>query len=888
MTPEPGRVLRALASLLVRGEAAPFVLGDLEETLRRDVASGMSLRRARARHLRNVLASAWSLARRRGRSRRVSAVSWLDVKLGLRMLVKHPLLTTVSVVSLGLGIPAGLVPGLIFDGLEAPLPFEDGDRIRILRYRSLETSGTVAPTTYDAGVWQETLSSFQSLGAVRPVEHNLDSGSGLPAPVIGAEVTGSIFSMLRVRPLRGRTIQADDAAPGAPAVVLIGEDLWRARLAADPEAVGRVVSIGGEPYTVVGVMPSGFGFPERQQMWLPLRDTPAGEPADGIPVEVYGRLADDATAVTADAELEAVLGRLASAFPDAYRRLTAEVAPASFAGQLGLGDGRLRALPQLWLLRVPALVLLLVACANVGLLVFAGAATRSSELAVRTALGASRRRIVAQVFTEALVLSVVSAGVGLLLLHWITSRHLDAVVATLQAEVPFGFDLGLSWKTGLAALALAVVSAAAAALLPALRVTGRSVQHSLQRGGAGGGGIRFGRLSTVLVVADVAVAVAVVGLAVGVADRVGGALLSSTERPFPVEEYLAARVRLPMSIAPFDSGADTSREAHMARVQRELVQRLEADPRVRGVAVASSLPGMNYSRRLVEVESGLHPIDQGWVDVEFFEGLGRPLLAGRDFLAEDLEGDRRAVIVNAAFVQRVLGGASALGKELRYPSDGEDAPRFEIVGVAPDLGMDPLNPRGGAGVYHPVAAGELRAPWLAVHLGPNAASFAPRLRTLAAEVDPTAIVEYPMRLGDSVPGDERTIMVGMLAASALLAAILLGLAASGIYAIMAFTVARRTRELGVRAALGASRGDIVATIGRRAALQIGLGVLLGMPIAGRFYFVSQEDPAATGAAVVAAVLPAVGVMVLLGLIACSGPLLRAMRVLPTEAIRAEG
>jgi hypothetical protein len=123
MTPEPGRVLRALASLLVRGEAAPFVLGDLEETLRRDVASGMSLRRARARHLRNVLASAWSLARRRGRSRRVSAVSWLDVKLGLRMLVKHPLLTTVSVVSLGLGIPAGLVPGLIFDGLEAPLPF---------------------------------------------------------------------------------------------------------------------------------------------------------------------------------------------------------------------------------------------------------------------------------------------------------------------------------------------------------------------------------------------------------------------------------------------------------------------------------------------------------------------------------------------------------------------------------------------------------------------------------------------------------------------------------------------------------------------------------------------------------------------------------------------
>jgi hypothetical protein len=274
------------------------------------------------------------------------------------------------------------------------------------------------------------------------------------------------------------------------------------------------------------------------------------------------------------------------------------------------------------------------------------------------------------------------------------------------------------------------------------------------------------------------------------------------------------------------------------------------------------------------------------VDVGFFEGFGMPMLAGRNFGREDLEGTRRAVIVNAAFVQQVLGGGSALGRELHYPTDGEDAPRFEIVGVAPDLGMDPLNPRGGAGVYHPVAPGEIDAPWLAVHIGPNPLFFAPTLYDLATEVEPAAIIEYPMTLGDVAPGDLRLVVAAMVA-SAVLAAILLGLAASGIYAIMAFTVARRTREIGIRTALGARRGDIAASIGRRAALQIGLGVVLGMPIAGRIYFLTQEDPAATGAAVVAAVLPAVGAMVLLGLVACSGPLLRAIRVLPTEAIRAE-
>lgn len=663
MRPGPGRFLRRLASLLVRGPDAPFVLGDLEETLSRDLARGVWPRRARWRYLRNAVASASRLARARargswrGRRRGFGAlgVSWLDVKLGLRMLVKAPLLTAVSIVSLGVGIPVGLAPGQIIDALETTLPVEGGDRIEILRYRSVETSGVVLPTSYDLGVWREALGSFETLAAVRLVEHNVDSGNDAAAPVVGAELTPSTFGILEARPLLGRMLDGGDAVPGAPPVVVLGEDLWRARMAGDSGAVGRTVRISGEPHTVVGIMPSDFGFPVRQQMWLPLEALPASEPGDGIRMQVFGRLAEGATREIAEGELATVLRRLGAELPETHRLLVAEVAPFTAAGWMGQPEGSLRgATTGIWLMQMPSLLLLMVACVNVGLLVFARAATRSEELAVRTALGASRGRIVAQVLAEALVLAVVSAGAGLLLLHLITTRYIETVVSVLGAYPPYYMDFGVTWQTVLRALLLAALSAAAAAVLPALRVTGKGLRLGLQRAGAGSRGIRFGRMSTALVVADIALAVAVVGLAVGVGNRVGGAVLRTAEPQLAVEEYLAARIRLPVSVAPFDVESAAAREARMARIERELVERLEADPRVRGVAVASSLPGMSYSRRHVETGTGVHPIDQGWVGLGFFEGLGRPVLAGRDFGPEDLEGDRRSVIVNVAFAEQVL------------------------------------------------------------------------------------------------------------------------------------------------------------------------------------------------------------------------------------------
>lgn len=673
-------------------------------------------------------------------------------------------------------------------------------------------------------------------------------------------------------------------------MVVLGYDIWRARLGGDVDVVGRTVRVAGVPHTVVGVMPPDFRFPRNQQVWLPLRDVETLQPGEGAGVLIFGRLARGSSEVAAQAELETVAQRMALEHPEHYDRLRAQVVPFAMAAN-GWPRGGLRALPEVRLLQLPALILLLVACLNVGLLILARCATRSAEIAVRTALGAGRMRIVAQVFTEALVLSVLSAGVGVLLFFGLAERLLDAVWSSDWLSLPYWMDLRLGAETVGWALALAAFSAAAASVLPALRVTGRGVAANIQRTGAAGSGLRFGGVTTALVVADLALAVAVVGSVVGIADKVGGAFTRGGPAAFPAEHYLAAGVRLPQG-SPFAAEGDTlddeARSARMAILERTLVERLRAEPRIRGIAMGSALPGMDHSRRTVEVDSWVAAIDRTWVRPGFFEAFDRPVVAGRAFQPQDLEGDRLGVIVNLAFQEEVLAGRSPLGLLLRYPTSGDSSPSYEIVGVAPDLGADPLNPSAGAAVYHVIGPGELGTLHMAIRLGPEPMSFAPRLRTLVGEVDPTAILDEPATL-DRVVLEEKGVMAGATAGLALLAGILLALTASSIYAIMSYAVAQRTREIGIRTALGARPGRIAATIGRRAAFQLMAGTLLGMPVAGWLYFLIQEDPGTSRSAVLAAALvPGAGVVLLVGLAACAVPLVRALSVMPTEAIRADG
>jgi putative ABC transport system permease protein len=822
-------------------------------------------------------------------------VSRIDVKLGARMLLKHPLMTVVAVISLAIGIPAGLLPTHLFDAMEAPLPVRDGGQVLGLRYWSKGEYRAVPATAYDFAVWREGLTSFRELGAARVNEYNVDAGTGRRGTVSGAEVTASTFSVLRATPVLGRAIGAEDEAIGGAPVVVIGYGLWQSHFGGDRGVVNRTVRIAGVVHAVVGVMPQGFLFPVREQMWLPLRPRPAGEPGRGAPLLVFGRPADGVTPDRAEAQMGVLRQRMGAEFPALYEFLTPEAVPFTLAAQ-GAARGGWRASPGNRVISMGAIVLLMVACANVGLLIFAQTAARSAELSMRAALGADRARIVAQVFVEVLVLAVVSTVVGLLLVQLLLSRLVSSVYFP-AGGLPWWMDLRVTPGMVARALLLAVFSAAVASVVPALRVTGRRMQQSIRRAGTTGAGVRLGPVSSALIVIDMAMAVAVVGLVVGISERMKDVALG--QPGFPADQFLSAEITVSDASPAVEADTLTAaaRTARVAPIHRALVERLRAEGGVRGVAIADVLPRMDHGFGLAEVQGGApgdrygaHEVDVAYVDPGFFAGLGQPVVAGRDFNEGDLRGERTAVLVNRTFAERTLRGKNPVGQRIRYraPMDGEPGPWLEIVGVVPDLGTNLMEPQqGGLGVYHPAAAGEIYPLRVAINVGPAPASFAPRLRELASRVDPSVIVAEPAALDEVFP-DDWSLMWGMRIGSSVFVGILLVLAVSGMYTMMALSVAQRTREIGIRTALGAQPGHIVRVIGRRAAVQLAIGAVLGMPLAGWVYFQiqGQYDASAPNAYAVALV-PGVIAMLLIGLLAGTVPLMRALRIVPTEAMRTE-
>ncbi len=817
--------------------------------------------------------------------------SWLDVKLGLRMVARSPGLTLVSTFALAIGIPVGLAPAHFVDGLLAPLPVPEGEQIRLLRLWSPALGRTTATTTHDYETWRSSLSTFEGIAAFRQTAYNVDLENGGWTVVRGAEVTASAFSILRVRPQLGRPILAADEVPGEGRVVVIGHDLWQARYGGDPGIVGRSVDLSGVSRTVVGVMPPGFRFPTHESVWTPLQVVPGGPAGSAENVRVFGRLADGVPDARARTDLALAAER--SAVPGRDRRTVAQVKPFAYIALPGLGGG-LRATPEFLGFQSLALLVLLVACINVAMLVFARTATRSSELAVRTALGASRARIVLQVFVECLVLALLAAGAGLLLLTAALQLMWRVIPASWAAASPYWIRWDIGPDTVIRALALAGASAVVAGVVPAIRFTGRQVQGTIQRARARRTGVRFGGLPGVLLVVDVAVAVAAVGFALTAWDVTQGAGSAANGVGIDADEYLAAAIRLPSDPAEPRGATGPERGAsRRAIVQEELVRRLREEPRVQGVALADVLPRMDHPSRLVEAEGVAAP-DGGRgvstriarVAVDFFESLDQPILAGRDFDTGDLADGSGVVIVNTTFVERVLGGQNAVGRRVRFVpwGDGEPGPWKEVVGVVGHLGMRAVSPDNDQGVYEPVAPGELETVRLGIHLADDPAAFAPRLREVAGDVAPDLLLSAVGPLGEVFEGDWYLLRAVILGAW-LLVSVLLALAASGIFAIMSFSVAERTTEIGIRSALGASRRDVAVSVARRAMAQIGVGVLLGLPVAALF-LVDGDGSRYLGAGKTLVV--GIVVMSVVGLAACTGPTLRALRIQPREALNGDG
>lgn len=533
----------------------------------------------------------------------------------------------------------------------------------------------------------------------------------------------------------------------------------------------------------------------------------------------------------------------------------------------------------LYAANVVFIALLSIVCANVATLVFARTTTRTWEISVRTALGANRARIVTQLFIEALVLAVLGAVLGLLVAR-VALRWGLAMLAT--DALPFWIDASLSWRTvGYTAL-LAVIGAAIIGVLPALRVTRINVHDALRSESAGRAGLRFGGFGTAVIIVQVAITVALLPLAAGGVFESNR--FQQRARGIGAEHYLTAAVDVDREYY----GADSSAFATRARANlAELERRLRAEPGVEQVAFADRLPVMDQFKYGIAVDTAAGAPATGQrvstlvnVSAGFFAAFGTSVVAGRDFVPLDFE-TRRVLVVNQAFARHVFGGRNPIGQRVRI-QNGEDESMagerwYEVVGMVRDFGWQLPQPAEQSAMYFPRAPAAGNRLSMAVRVR-DPEAFAARLRTVAAGVDPTIRLTDVQPLTD-VGGDEAKMNWTLTSVAWLVALTVMLLSATGIHALMSFTVSRRTREIGIRTALGARPGRIAAGILSRAFLQIGVGVLAGSAVASMVGLGTRQ---------VLLLLAANALMLLVGLAACAMPLRRALTVNPTDALRAEG
>ena len=807
--------------------------------------------------------------------------SWLDFKVGVRLLARYPGLTVVGTVAVAVAIALGTLYFVALEKWQNPrLPIANAERV--ISIRNWDDSALVVEgrALHDFAIWREQVRTVEQLGAAISFVRNLTTEDGRVEPVRGAEISASAFRLLGAAPLMGRTLlEQDEHAAEAP-VAVIGETVWKNRFASDPRVVGRVVKLGTVSATIVGVMPEAFGFPVNQRIWTPLRTNGSVlAPRTGPAVSVFGRLAPDATIDDARAELRVLAAQMATSYPATHAHLRPRV--TVYATPLAEGGVMLMLRNILYVVNGIFLMLLAVICTNVATLVFARTATRGWEITVRTALGASRSRIISQLFIEALVLAIGAAVVGLIVAR--VALHFGLSLMAGNDALPYWIDDSLSWRTVLYTAVLTLFGAAIIGVLPALRVTRINVHDALRSESAARAGLRFGGFWTAVIVVQVAITVAFLPLAAG------GVFESNRFRQraegIHAERYLIASVDMDRE----DYRVDSSAYAARARASVEsLERRLGAEPGVERVAFADRLPVEDQFKYRIEVDTmiggpaaGLRRSTLVHVSRGFFATFGTAVAAGRDFEPLDFEAGH-VMVVNESFARYVLGGRNPVGQRIRIVSGeidsvaGEDW--YEIVGMVKDFGWQLPEPQEQSAMYRPSLPLVGRAGQLAVRVR-DPGTFATRLRAVAAEVDPT------IRLTDVKPlalagGGEAQMNWALTGVAWLISFIVLLLSATGIHSLMSFTVARRTREIGIRAALGASAGRIVAGIFSRAVLQIGAGVVVGSGLAALMGLGSTRS--------VLLLLAADGIMLVVGLTACAVPLRRALRIDPTEALRAEG
>jgi putative ABC transport system permease protein len=800
-----------------------------------------------------------------------------DLRFGFRMMARNPGLAAIAVTAFALGIGLTTVTfSIVYGAILRGLPFPEPERlIHLEESRPEYAVESRALSIPDFADWRAQQTAFEDLSGFAVGTANLAIAGEKPERRSAAYTTASMFDLVRVRPHLGRGFTAGDDAPGAPQIVLLSDALWRDRFGADPGVLGRAIRVNGEAATIVGIMPRGFRFPILQDLWVNLRPNPNGVPrGEGRRLEVFGRLKPGWTLEGAGANLAAITRRLGDAYPATNKGTVPLLKPYTeeFIGP--------EVSAMLYTMLAGVFGVLLIACANVANLLLARTALRSREVAIRTALGASRTRLLGQMLSETALMALIGAALGLVIAAAGIRMFNDAMV---DSRPPFWIDIRLHPPVLLFSLALALAASVAAGLAPALQASGDKMYDVLKDESRGAAGFRLGRFSKGLVLAEVALSGALL-VAAGLMTK-SVMKLRNVDFGFSSQQVFTAEIALFESAEP-----DTAKRVAFLD---NLLPRLSAIPGVHAAAIASTIPGEDGNFDYVAIEGRAYATEQDYPEMRysavspgFFEIFNARPLQGRIIEASDRPGTLPVAVVNASFAKTHFRDQSPLGRRIRFGRADSKEPWRTIVGVVPDRNMDGVDNEEPEGLYVPLSQRPHELLSLVATADGNPMAIAAQVATAVAQLDPDLPVFNVLSHAELV--SRRTWYYRVFGTLFMVAGLVaLFLAAIGLYGVMAFSVSRRRHEFGVRMALGASAQAILRMVLGQGLRQLAVGITLGLGIGmllarGLQLVLFGVNP--SDAQVYAGIVAVLG---LTGIAACVVPARRATMIEPSIALRSE-
>lgn len=805
-----------------------------------------------------------------------------DIRFAFRGLAKRPAFTAIAVITLGLGIGATTaIFSVVNSVMLRRLPYSTADRI--VAIQELNPQGkriqVTGPNFLD---WRAQNTVFEHLAAIRITNANLMLADQAERIEL-AQTSANFFDVFGVGPQQGRLFVTGDEQAGHAPVVVLSDALWRRRFAGDPNVIGKPVTLDGAGYTVVGVAPPGFQYPDKTEAWLPpLKLAPEMNPTieptqrrgSGY-LSAVALLKPGVTVAQAAGEMETITSRLRQQYPETNNRRFNRV--LSLHDHL-VGDSR----TMLWLLLGAVMFVLLIACANVANLLLASAASRSKEMAIRTALGASRWRVIRQLLTESATLALAGGLLGLFLSNY----GVAAITKLLPQTFPRLNEIGMDWRVFGFTLGVSLLTGFIFGFAPALHISRADVQEAMKENARGtAGSARHTRLRHALIVAEVALSVVLLAGA-GLLFR-SFMRLQAVDAGFTPQQVLTAR------LSP--AGPQFDEDSAVVTFYEQVLDRARAIPGVDSAGVINTLPLSGGPTVAFRVEGRpIQPVDK-WiptnfrsVSADYFRAMNIPVLQGRTFTPEDRAGAPRKLMINQALARRDFPDEDPVGKRITLGNTDENNQPiwFEIVGVTANVRSIELREEAPAELYFSTKQIPFQNMAIVVRSTVEPESVAPALRQAVAEVDRTVPVAQVQTMehivSESVTQPRFNLfLVGLFGGIALL------LSAAGIYGVTSYTVTQRTHELGIRLALGAQVGDVLRLVLGQGMAVIGIGLVLGLAASfallrlmrSLLFGIGENDPLTFGAITL--------VLLVVALIACYVPARRATKVDPLIALRYE-